>query len=72
MKIGEECRHKTDSIVRNKLINFGPKSNAEDILKWLESISIALLIQKDHCTNAEAVHTWKNLEIELNGVHKSL
>ena len=69
MKIFEEHRQKIDCIMYSKVVNIGLKRNAEDLLKWLGSISIALnLIQKDTCTNAEAVHTWKNLEMELKYV----
>ena len=42
MKICEEHRHKIDSIEYNKVVNVGLKRNAEDFLKWLEPISIAL------------------------------
>lgn len=69
LKICEEHREKIDNIVYNKVVNIGLKRNAENLLKRLEPIAVALdCIQKNTCTIAEAVHIWKTLEIKLKDV----
>jgi uncharacterized protein YuzB (UPF0349 family) len=66
MKVCEEHRDAIEGDIQNKVRNMGIKRNAEDLLKRLKPIAIALdSIQRDNCTIAKAVEIWKRLEKEL-------
>lgn len=70
VSVCEENRCNIDSIVYNKVTNFGIKRNAEDLLKRLKPISIALdKMQQKDCTISTAVDIWKNLQEELTEVN---
>lgn len=63
VSICEENRNEIDGIVYNKVTNFGIKRNAEDLLKRLKPIAIALdKMQQKDCSISTAVHIWKVLE----------
>lgn len=66
VSVCEENRSDIDSIVYNKVTNFGIKRNAEDLLKRLKPISIALdKMQQKDCTISTAVNIWKKLREDL-------
>ena len=65
-QICEENLNNIDSVENNTVKNFGIKQNAEDLLKCLKPLSVAVdKIQEKNCTIAVAVHIWEELEKTL-------
>jgi uncharacterized protein YuzB (UPF0349 family) len=66
LKICEDHRDVIDTGIRNKVTNLAIKRNAEDLLKILKPIAVALdKIQKNSCTISDALVIWKDLEKNL-------
>lgn len=62
LKVCEEHRGNIDSTVASKVQNISIKRNAEDYLKRLKPISVALdKVQRDTCFIGGAVEAWKQL-----------
>ena len=65
--ICEENRNQIDINIRNVVNNLGVKRSAEELLRRLKPIAVALdMVQKDSCIIADAVEIWKHLETELS------
>lgn len=75
LKVCEENRDSIDTNVASKVQNIGIKRQAEDYLRLLKPISIALdIVQSDSCFLSDAVSVWKKLEkdFEEGGVSLSI
>lgn len=63
MTICEQNRSEVDTSIASIVNNLGVKRNAEELLKRLKPIAVALdKVQRDNCTSADAVDIWKQLE----------
>lgn len=66
MAICEQNRNNIDKDIANIVTNIGVKRSAEELLKRLKPIAVALdSIQKDSCTIADGVEIWKTLKADL-------
>lgn len=61
-RICEENREKIDKDISSKVLNMGMKRNAEELLKRLKCVAVALdAMQRDSTTIADAVAIWKKM-----------
>lgn len=66
-KVCEDHRSEIDRDIANKILNIGLKRNVEDMIKNLKPVAEAIdNMQKNNCSLAECVFTWKKLELKLN------
>ena len=66
LKVCDEHRDSIDAIVARKVQDLSIKRNAEDYLKCMKPIAIALdKVQSDSCKLSEAVEVWKRLSEDM-------
>lgn len=66
MSVCEQNRDEIDKDISNIVTNIGLKRSAEELLKRLKPIAVALdSVQRDSCNIAEAVEIWKKLKSDL-------
>ena len=65
-KVCEEHRDNIDGMVAKKVRDINIKKNAEDYLRRMKPIAVALdKVQSDSCKLSETVEVWKALELEM-------